>query len=199
MSTLTEKKSGLKGWSTRDLLVTAVIGIIFGLLTAPLHLLVTSVEMFASPIASRIVVGVFFIPGFMVPYIIRRPGSAILGTIILCLVQVPINPYGWGVLAMIITNGVPMEIAFLVTRYKKFSYAMMMITGALVIIPGYTAHAVSFGYANLPPVVVIVGGLVAIVSTAVLGGALAKALADQIAQTGVLNSFAIGQANQEEI
>jgi ABC-type thiamin/hydroxymethylpyrimidine transport system permease subunit len=56
----------------------------------------------------------------------------------------------------------------------------------------------SFGGFNLEPGLIVrlyVGNFVA----TAIGGALAKALADAVAKTGVLNSFAIGQAQQEEI
>lgn len=198
-TSIQEQKKGLKGWSTRDLLVVAVIGIVFGLLTIPVHLVVTSLEMLSGPIGSRVIVGIFFVPGLMAPYIVRRPGAALLATLISSLVQVPANPYGWAVIALSLVNGVPVEVAFLVTRYRRFSLVMMMITGALVVVPGYFGHAAGFGYANLSLAVVVGGLVMAMVSTAVLGGWLAKALADAIARTGVLNSFAIAQAQQEDI
>ncbi len=176
-----------------------MIGIVFGLLTTPVYLITTSVEILTGPIASRILVGVFFIPGFMAPYIIRRPGAAVLATLISSLVQVPMNPYGWAVIALSLTNGVPIEIAFLVTRYRKYSTAMMIISGPLVVIPGFIRHTAGFGYANLSTVVVIAAGVVAMVSTAILGGWLSKVLSDALLKTGVLNNYAIAQSQQEEI
>ena len=71
---------------------------------------------------------------------------------------------------------------------------MMMITDTLVVIPGFMGHAASFSYASLSPFVVIAAGVMAMVSTAVGR----QALAHQIAKTGVLNSFAIGEAQQIE-
>jgi energy-coupling factor transport system substrate-specific component len=64
---------------------------------------------------------------------------------------------------------------------------------------GFYGHAVNFGYFNLAPSVLTASVIVQIISSGILGGWLAKTLADAIAKTGVLNSFAIGQALQEEV
>ncbi len=193
------KTSGLRGWSTRDLLVTAVIGIVFGLVAVPLQWAFTSLEMFTGPIGSRVLIGIFYTPAFMAVYIIRRPGAALIATVIAALVQAPLNPYGWAVLVMGLTNGVPIELAFLITRYHRYGLPMLLISAAAVGVVGFLGHATSFGYFNLAPVVLIASVVVQIISSALLGSWLAQALSDAIAKTGVLDSFAIGQAQQEEI
>jgi energy-coupling factor transport system substrate-specific component len=195
----TVRKSGLKGWNTRDLLVSAVIGIVFGLIAVPIQWAFTSLEMLTGPIGSRILIGIFYTPAFMAIYIIRRPGAAFIATLISALVQAPLNPYGWAVLAMAFTNGVPIELAFLVTRYRRYGLPMLLISAAAVGVFGFLGHAANFGYFNLAPVVLIASVVVQIISSALLGGWLAKALSDAVAKTGVLNSFAVGQTQQEEV
>ena len=75
----------------------------------------------------------------------------------------------------------------------------MMFAGAVVAVPGYFLHAFGFGYFALAPSVIVGALVVQIFSGAFLGGWLAKILADTIAKTGVLNSYAVGQEHQEEI
>ncbi len=199
MTELSDKKRGLAGWSTRDLLVTAVIGIIFGLITIPVQWAFTSLEMLASPIGSRILAGILFTPALMAAYIIRRPGAATIANLIAAIVQVPFNPFGWAVVAMGMMVSLPIDLAFAITRYKKYTLSMMMITGALAMIPGFLMHAVTAGYLNLSPAIVIGALVMGMISAALLGGWLAKALADAIAKTGVLNSFAIGKEMVKEV
>jgi energy-coupling factor transport system substrate-specific component len=45
----------------------------------------------------------------------------------------------------------------------------------------------------------VIGLVVFVASGALIGGALAKALADAIAKTGVLAGFAIGQEQRDEV
>lgn len=193
------KNLGLKGWSTRNLLVTAVIGIVFGLLAVPVQWLFTSLEMFTGPIGSRIFIGIFFTSALMAVYIIRQPGAALIATLIASIVQVPFSPYGWAVLIMVITNGLPIELAFWLTRYRRYGLPMMLITGGLMVLPGFFMHAVNFGYFNLAITVFLSSLIVQMLSGALLGGWLAKALADAVARTGVLAGFAIGQDIIEEV
>jgi energy-coupling factor transport system substrate-specific component len=192
-----EKKAGLGGWNTRDLLVAAVIGIVFGLIAAPLVWLWSTLEMLTGPIGSRIIIGIFYTASLMAAYIIRRPGAAFLATFIFSLVQVPLTPYGWASLAMVVINGVPVELAFAIVRYRRWSMPIMMTIGASVALLGFVAHAFMAGYLNLAPWVVVVSALVQIATGAFLGGWLAKVLVDSIAKSGVLSGYAVGEVQEE--
>jgi energy-coupling factor transport system substrate-specific component len=90
-----KEKRGLRAWTTRDLLVTAVIGIVFGLVAIPIQMVFTSLEMLTGPIGSRILIGIFYTPALMALYIIRRPGAAVLTRLIIALASVAFTPWGW--------------------------------------------------------------------------------------------------------
>lgn len=193
------KKNSLLKWNTKDLLVTAVLGIVFGLVSLPLIWVFITIGWLTGPIGSRVIVGIFFIAGLIAPYIIRRPGTALIAQFFASLVQIPFSPYGWMILIMVITNGLPCELMFLATRYKKFSLPFMMFTGAVVSIPGYFMHAFTFGYFALSPSIIIGALLIQVLSGALLGGWLSKSLADAVAKTGVLSTYSVGKEQQEEV
>jgi energy-coupling factor transport system substrate-specific component len=91
------------------------------------------------------------------------------------------------------------EIPFFVTRYRDFRLRILLISGAVA---GLFAFAGVFavGGATSVALPVLAMALVLFIASGIgLGGWLAKVLGDAIARTGVLNSFAIGQAQQEEI
>jgi energy-coupling factor transport system substrate-specific component len=178
-------------------LVTAAIGIVFGLIAAPLVWLWSTLEMLTGPIGSRIIIGIFFAGPLMAAYIVRRPGAAFLATVIFSLVQVPLTPYGWGTLAMIVTNGVPTEAAFAIARYRRWGMPAMMSIGVAVALVGFLAHAFMAGYFNLAPWVIIVSALVQIATGAILGGWLSKTMADAIARSGVLSGYAVSETLEE--
>lgn len=193
----TPKKSSLMSWSTRDLLIVAVIGIVFGLIAAPLVWLWSTLEMLTGPIGSRIIIGIFYTGSLMAAYIVRRPGAAFFATVIFSLVQVPLTPYGWASLAMAVINGVPIELAFAIVRYRRWGMPTMMIIGASVALVGFALHALMAGYLNLEPWVVIVSALVQIATGAFLGGWLAKVLVDSIAKSGILSGYAVSEVQEE--
>jgi energy-coupling factor transport system substrate-specific component len=195
----TKRRSKLKDWSTRDLLVVGVLGIVFGLIGAPLQAVWAMLEMTLGPVGSRVVVGIFWAGPLMAAYIVRRPGTAFLAALLFCLVQVPLSAHGWGALGMIASIGIPTELTFTVTRYRHYGLASMMIRGALSALVGLVFHAIGFGYANLSPWILIGSAIVQLATGAILGGWLAKALADAVAKAGVLSGYAVGQAQQQDV
>ena len=201
MSTQTtqKKKRGLASWKTRDLLVTAVIGIVFGLVFAGAMNLSMILMAGLTPLISVILVmPVSVAAGMTALYIIRKPGTAIISELLSGLIMMPFTLYGFAALPGRLMEGVLYEAPFLVTRYRRWGWMSMMLSPALPAMALFTMAMFSMGGFNLKPgmiVLLYVGNFVA----AAIGGALAKALADAIAKTGVLDSYAIGQERQEEI
>jgi ABC-type thiamin/hydroxymethylpyrimidine transport system permease subunit len=89
------------------------------------------------------------------------------------LVMLSFTPFGWMHLVISVVFGLSNELPFLLTRYRD-----------------YRLRAVTMQ---------VIGLVVFVASGALIGGALAKALADAIAKTGVLASFAIGQEQRDEV
>ena len=194
-----QKKKGLASWKTRDLLVTAAIGIVFGLVLAGANNLATILmAALTPPIGLILVMPVYAVAGQTALYIIRKPGTAVISELVTGLVMAPFTIYGFTALPARLTEGVLYEAPFLVTRYRRWGWISMMLSAGLAATVSFTIGMLSFGGFNLEPgliVLLYVGDFVA----AAIGGALAKSLADAIAKTGVLDSFAIGQERQEEI
>ena len=192
-----KKKKGLASWSTRDLLVTAAIGIVFGpVIAGALNLSIFLMAALTPLAAYPLVFPVFVLAGLTAPYIIRKPGAAVISELVSGLIMMPFTPVGFTVLVGRLIEGVLYEAPFLVTRYRRWGWISMMLSPALAAMVMFTMAMFSMGGFNLEPgmiVLLYVGSFVA----GAIGGALAKALADAIAKTGVLNSFAIGQAGEE--
>jgi energy-coupling factor transport system substrate-specific component len=193
-----KKKRGLASWSTRDLLVTAVIGIVFGLVVSGAMNLAIVLQAALTPLIGMILVmPVFVLAGVMAPYIIRKPGAAVISELVIGLVMVSFTPYGFAALwGGRLIEGVTYEVPFLVTRYRRWGWISMMLSPGLATTVSFTMAMFAYGGFNLEPgmiVLLYVGSFVA----AAIGGALAKSLADAVAKTGVLASYAIGQQEEE--
>jgi energy-coupling factor transport system permease protein len=193
------EKKGIKSWTTRDLLVTAVIGIVFSFVLAGAMNLSTVLMATTSPlIGSMLVMPIFALAGVMAPYIVRRQGASILSELIAGLVMIPFTVYGFTVLVGRLTEGILYEGAFFATRYKRWGWLSMMLSPAIAATILFLIGILGMGAVNMPPAMIVVLLACNFVLTA-LAGAVAKILADTIAKTGVLNSFAIGKEMQEEI
>ena len=191
-----KKKRGLAAWTTRDILVTAAIAIVFGLLLSGVDYL-SAVLVSISPVFAGILAGFYFLPGIMVMYIIRRPGAAVLMRVLINLVMLSFTPFGWMHLVISVVFGLSSELPFLLTRYRDYRLRILLISGGLAGLLSFVLMFAFAGIANLAVTMQVIGLVVFVAGGALIGGALAKALADAIAKTGVLASFAIGQEGEE--
>lgn len=193
------RRSGLKAWSTRDLLVVAAIGVALGIAQIPLIYASLSILAAVGPLYNAVVGGLFIIPGLMVLYITRRPGAALINSVFVGLVLTPFTPFGWISLIGALIVGVACEVPFLVTRYRYFGLPMLIIAGAGAGILNVLAGYVFYGYFNLTLGVQLALIFGTAVNGAILGGLPAKLLSDALAKTGVLSGYAIDRERRGEV
>lgn len=186
-------------WTTRDLLITVVIGLTFGVLLVPVTYAYAAL-LSLGILARALLSGIYFLPAAFAAYVVRKPGSILLVSLVSALAAMPFTPYGFIILLVGSLTGLVGElVTWLFTRYRTFP------TGRFVL-AGVVAGLVEFG--------LILGGLrsteeldygllaAAFLVSAVtfgLAAALAKYLADAVARTGVLANTALGRTNVEEI
>ena len=199
MSTQTtqKKKRGLAGWTTRDLMVTAVIAMAFSVILLGTTYL-SGILMAINPAFISILAGLYYTPVVAAMYIVRRPGTAVLATVIGSLAIMVVNPAGWMGVLFSAVFGFAAELPFLLTRYRDFRLRVLLIAGAAGgFISSFSMFV--FGALNMPPMLQIVTFVLFIISGVLLGGWLAKALADAMARTSVLSGYPIAAEQMEEI
>jgi len=185
-----------RGWTTRDIMVTAIISIALGLIYIPLTYL-TGWAM-AFPLTMALIMGIYYWPIIMMVYLIRKPGVALFSTAVSMLVAVPFTPWGISLLMHIITIGLPLEIIFLAGRYKNFKLWYLLLAGAIASLFSATLSFIMYGLANIDLLLQIVyfGG--AAISGAFLGGLLAKLIGDAVIKTGVISNAPVESEKQVE-
>lgn len=196
--TMPNEKKGLAKWTTRDLLVIAVISIIFAAPLTGATYIFTIFIVPMGPLAAHIGFGIWLMPPIFIAYILRRPGAALLAELLIAIISMPFSPFGWMVLITVLSTGVPVELVFLTTRYRNYRLSLLIIAG---IIPGLIGMA--FGWTiygiHLLSIEMQIGIVVATIISCAASGLVAKLLADGIAKTGVLSNYAVGQEMQEEL
>jgi energy-coupling factor transport system substrate-specific component len=190
------RKKGLRGWSTRDLLVVAALGVTLGVALVPVLYASLPLQAALGPLYQVLVAGLFSVPGLMALYVTRRPGAAVVNGVFVGLIQVPLTPFGWTVMIGALSAAVACELPFLATRYRRFGLPTLVTAGAVAALLGLALVYVPLGYAVLAPAVQIVLVLGTAVSGALLGGLLAKLLADALARTGVLSGYAVSRREE---
>jgi energy-coupling factor transport system substrate-specific component len=144
---------------------------------------------------SGLLEGVWQLGGILFIYIIRKPGSAILGELIASIVEGIISQWGISALASAICQGLPVELVFYLCRYRVWNNFSCGIAGAMAAIGGYLVTYYWYSYNMFSWKFNFINLSCNIVSGVVLGGLLARLIARRLLATGVLNQFAISKDN----
>lgn len=135
--------------------------------------------------------GIWLMGAIFFPYIIRKPGSALLGELIAAFIQGFIAR--WGITSLIwgLAQAIPVEIFFLILAYKKWNTKYLIIAGMISAFSSYTLsffwekqYLLSLNFNLIQLITFLISG-------AILAGLFSKWLADELKKTGVLNQFEI--------
>ncbi len=184
-------------WNTLDIVMVAVIGVLFSMLYWAYNQLFAFLFPFmsASPITVQIFVGFWFIGGIVAGYVIQKPGAAFLGEVIAALVSMLLGSM-WGVWVVVsgLVQGAATEAIFAAYRYKKFNYLSVSLAGIFTaIVSFFFPEAITEGFLQYRVPIIVGMLIVRMASGAVLGGVLGKAITDAVAKTGILRNFRIGK------
>lgn len=187
-------------WSTRDLLVTIVIGLAFGVLLIPVTWAYAGLLSLGGIFTRTIMGGLYFLPAAFAAYVMRKPGATLLASILSALPPMLFSPYSLIVLMIGALIGVVGELfVWILTKYRNFSRARLLWLGlasgitVYLLILGSVLHTTQFEMSVL---------LLALLVSSVVFSAcsvLAKYLADSVAKTGVLANTALGETSADEI
>ncbi len=183
-----------RSWNMRELVVIAVISVVFGIL----YLWWNPVAVFAAglggPLAREPLFGFWLLAGVVGAYIVRRPGSAIVAEVIAAFTEALAGSsaglvvLGWG-----LVQGGGVEAVFLATRYRNFSLPVVMLSGAVAAAAAFFWQWLILGYGAFSFQLLIGMFVLRVASGAILAGVGGKYLAEALAATGVLRGFALGQ------
>ena len=139
----------------------------------------------------NLLTGIWLMGAIFFPYIIRKPGSALLGETIAAFVQGFIAR--WGITSLIWGFGqaLPVELFFMLLKYKKWNYLTLSAAGLISAIASFFLSFFWEGWFRLDIKYISIQFIAFSISGIVLAGFLSKLLADKLKKTGVLNQFQI--------
>jgi energy-coupling factor transport system substrate-specific component len=192
---------GFAGWTTREIVVAAVLAVAVGVIFWVWDLLY-STAFSAMPFPfSYAVNGVWMVGGLLVPLVIRRPGSALFGEFVAAFVSMLlVNQWGAATLLSGLVQGAGAEIVFAAFLWRRFDLPVVLLAAAGAQVPSYLLDSWFYGYwAAYSTRAVLAGWVIAVISALVLGGLVAWGLAQALARTGVLAGFPIGNARERRV
>jgi energy-coupling factor transport system substrate-specific component len=178
-------------WRTRDIVVTAVIAVAFGVVfwawdtvwnvAAPLFGTFKPLEYVIS--------GVWLMPAVMASLIVRKPGAALFAELVAAIMSALLgNVWGMDVVLSGFVQGTGAELVFAFTLYRSFGLPVALLAGGLAGV-GEALHDLQVYYpSNGVPFQASVAGLeiASGVAIAGLGGWL---LVRALRRAGVLEGF----------
>ena len=183
-------------WRTVDIVVTAVLGVAFGVVFWAWNLLwaATGTAFTAFPPAQAAIYGVWLLPAVIAPLVVRKPGAALFAETIAAIVSALLGAQ-WGSQVVLygLLEGLAGELGFALFLYRRFGWPQALLSAALA---GAMAAVLDLFYwyplwtAGWKTSYV---GIV-VASTVVICGVGGMLLVRALARTGALSSFAAGRS-----
>jgi energy-coupling factor transport system substrate-specific component len=150
---------------------------------------------------SYVTVGLWMVGGLLVPYVIRKPGAALLGELVAAFVSMALGNQ-WGILTLAsgLVQGAGAELVFAGFRWKRFDRAAVFGAAALAGVFSILLDTFVYSYYRTYTWGSIgLAALLIVISSVVLGGVLSQLLGEALAKTGVLSGLSISQGKVKRI
>jgi energy-coupling factor transport system substrate-specific component len=183
-------------WRTVDIVVTAVLGVAFGVVFWAWGLIwnATGAAFAAFPPAQAFMYGVWLLPAVVAPLIVRRAGAGLFAEFIAAVVSALLGS-AWGAQVLLygLLQGLAGEAGYAVFRYRRYGWPQALLSAVLAgamaaALDLYYWYPIWAGNWKLTYVVVVVA------STVIVSGLGGRALVQALARTGALSSFASGRS-----
>jgi energy-coupling factor transport system permease protein len=170
-------------WRTVDIVVTAVLGVAFGVVFWAWNL----VAALAVPPVSGVVAGL----------LVRKPGAAIFASTLAATVSILLgSPYGGIIVIYGVVQGIGGELGFLLTRYRSFGWGTAILAGitaglstSILDLSLYYPVSADYPFWSFTAPYT----LFTVLSSVVLAGIVGLLLVRALARTGALSAFAAGR------
>lgn len=142
---------------------------------------------------SGLLSGFWYMGGIFFGYIIRKPGSALLGEVFAASIQGMISQWGLLSLAAGFAQGITVELLFLALNYRRFDKWTIMLAGMFAAVGGYILSYYYYGYNLFSLKFNVINLTCHLIAGALVGGLFTKFLADYLLKAGVLKQFKISR------
>lgn len=185
---------GLSRWTTRELIVTVVISVALGLIFMAYGILYLALAPLLGQVGIMLLLGFYYLTGILVPYIVRRPGTALLASFLAAVTELLVgSPFGIAAVWAGLIQGLGAEVVFALRGWRDYRLPILIAAAVLSGVFAYVYEYFLLSYGVLEPMVQLGLFLVRIPSAVILAGWLGKILGDALARTGVLRGLAIAR------
>ncbi|MFD6418079.1 ECF transporter S component [Streptomyces sp. NPDC060194] len=180
-------------WRTVDIVVTAVLGAVFGVVFWAWGLFWNGPAAAIPAPFNALLYGVWLIPPVLGPLVVRKPGAGVFASVVAAAVSAFLGS-SWGLTTVVygLVQGVAGEAAFAAFRYRGFRLPVALLGGLLAGIAASVLDITMYYSANAVGVNIGYAACV-MLSCVVVAGWGSWALTRGLAQTGALDPFPSGR------
>lgn len=188
-------EQGKGGWNfnytTRDLILLAVISAISGVVNTGTGILWNAANAAGGPLAGAALQGAFMWAYMLAFFLVRKPGAMLIVGLLETTIEALLgNPSGVATLGWGLTQGIAAEIVMAFCVYGKFGWLAFGLAGAAASQFGTVWTAYLFGWDSTAEVVkqYWIAAPINIISGFVISGLLGWWLGKMIAKTGLVRA-----------
>ena len=176
-------------WRTRDILVAAVIGVVFGVVFAVWNQVYAALVFVQPPVLQDFVYGMWLVPAVLAPVIIRKPGAALFAEMAAAGVSALLgSQWGPDTLLSGFVQGAAAELVFAFVGYRRWNLGILAVA-ALASAAGAWAHDWALYYADFTVDVQLLRLAIMGASAIAFAGFGTVILGRSLRRAGVLEGF----------
>ena len=186
---------GTSRWRTVDIVVTAVLGVAFGVVFWAWNLLWAAVgtAFTAFPPGQAFMYGVWLLPAVLAPLVVRKAGAGLFAELIAAIVSALLGS-AWGSIVLLygLLQGAAGEAGYAVFGWRRYGWPQAVLSAALA--GAMAAFLVLYNYYRdwTTGWMTTYTGLI-VISSVIVAGIGGVALARALAASGALSAFASGR------
>lgn len=142
---------------------------------------------------SYLVAGFWILASVLIPHIVRKPGIALMASIMAAFVESLLTR--WGLMAVVwgIVQGLGAEIIFFAFSYRKWNLTVLMLASALSAVLSYTLDFFLYDYKSLSLNFNLLQLGSFVISAVVFAGIMSFLLGKRLVKLGILDQFLIAK------
>jgi energy-coupling factor transport system permease protein len=177
--------SPFASWRTRDILVAAIVGVVFGVVFVVWNGFYSGLGWMAPPWAD-VVYGMWLVPPILAPLLIRKPGAALFAELTAAGVSVLLgSPWGPDTLLSGFVQGAAAELVFAFTGYRIWSVGVLAVAAVAAAAAAWI-HDWTIYYADIAIEIQLLRLAIMAVSAIVFAAFGSLAIERSIRRSGVL-------------
>jgi energy-coupling factor transport system substrate-specific component len=142
---------------------------------------------------SYLVAGFWIFSSVFLSQIVRKPGIALIASIIAAFVESLLTH--WGIMSVLwgIVQGLGAEVIFMLFLYRKWDLKVLILASAMSAIFSYALDFSLYDYKNLSLGFNLIQLISFIISSVLLAGVLADVVSKRLLRLGLLDQFLIAK------